>query len=48
VLAHAAANEARIPLSHDISTLIESAFQRTRDGLRMPGVIAEARAERRC
>ena len=43
VLAHAA-TEGRIILSHDVSTLIGSAFQRIRAGVAMPGVIAVAQS----
>jgi hypothetical protein len=41
VLAFAAVQD-RVLLTHDVSTLIESAFQRTREGVTMPGVIAVA------
>jgi hypothetical protein len=33
-----AANERRLLLTHDVSTVTAYAYQRVRDGLRMPGV----------
>lgn len=35
-----AAQEGRILLTHDASTMIDAAYQRTREDLPMPGVIA--------
>ncbi len=35
-----AAQESRVILTHDASTMIDAAYQRTREGLPMPGVIA--------
>ena len=37
------AQEGRIILTHDASTMIDAAYQRTREGLPMPGVIAVKR-----
>lgn len=38
-----AAQERRIVLTHDASTMIDAAYQRARDGLPMPGMIAVRR-----
>ncbi len=38
-----AALESRVMLTHDVNTMNASAFQRTREGLPMPGVIAVRR-----
>lgn len=38
-----AAQEGRVVLTHDASTMIDAAYQRTREGLPMPSVIAVRR-----
>ena len=38
-----AAQEGRVVLTHDTSTMIDAAYQRTREGLLMPGMIAVRR-----
>lgn len=38
-----AAQEGRVVFTHDVSTMIDAAYQRTREGLPMPGVVAVRR-----